>query len=713
MLPITPGCQDLDSEPPPQASPELTGPRQPWLHDLEVAVRGNVTSLSDRRGDMARGASGLFVDDRRVISRLLVQAGSQPGEPIAATSSGSETWIASVARHLGDPGPDPTVEVVRHRVLCDGGMDEEIRLLSRAAAPIQTRLLIEVASDGADLAAVKGGAGKATATFASLLPDGMGVRWSDGRHDTELQVFPRPSRLRLDGGRVVAEVDVDLVPGSAVSVNLAVRTQRTARTPFDADPGGAVVDWARVGVISGDTRLSSTVSGCIADLLGLLLVDPDQPRDAFLAAGSPWYLTLFGRDSIWSARMLLPFGTELARGTLWTLARRQGTVEDALTSQSPGKILHEVRRGDFDDPSSQLHLPPVYYGTVDATPLWVCLLHESWLWGMPPAEVRGLMPHLTAAMGWIERAVQQGGGLLRYEDTTGSGLANQGWKDSGDAMRRSDGSIAPAPLALVETQAYAADAARRAADLMDVFGSGEGAGEAATRWRSLAQELERRIRDRFWTEGATRPYLAMAIDGDNQPVDGIGSNMGHVLGTGVLSPAESTLVARTLIEDLSGRFGICTLSRSNPAYNPIGYHTGSVWTHDTAIAAHGLAREGHADAATRLIRGLVDLAPHCDYRWPELFGGETVLGAPVPYPASCRPQAWSAASIGPVLSVVLGLQPDAPRGRLTLRPLRPSPFGELRVTGLRLGTHVIDVTVGASGEVVDIASDGFVEVVTD
>ena len=688
-------------------------PRQPWLHDLEVAVRGNVTSLSDRRGDMAGGVSGLYVDDRRVVSRLALELAGQRCEPIAATSSGHETWVATVARHLGDAGADPTVEVIRHRNLCDGGMDEEVRILSRAAEPIRALLTLAIASDGADLARVKGGAAPGPGRVAEVNADGSGVSWSDGRHLIDVQLFPRPSSIQLLDGEVRFGLDLDLRCGVAASTMVSVRTTRTSRTPFDADVGAALVDWSTVGASANDSRVDQTVAGCLADLKGLLLADPDQPRDAFLAAGSPWYLTLFGRDSIWSARMMLPFGTDLARGTLWTLARRQGTIEDPATSQSPGKILHEVRRGHFVDPSSDLHLPPVYYGTVDATPLWVCLLHDAWLWGLPPAEVTGLLPHLVAAMGWIEREVDSGDGLLSYEDVTGVGLSNQGWKDSGDAMRRSDGSIAPAPLALVETQAYAADAARRAADLLAVFGDA-GSKALQQRWRDLAAHLEEQIRARFWVERPGRPYLAMAIDGEGNPVDGVGSNMGHVLGCGVLTHEESALVTRTLMDgDLYGRYGIGTLGRSNPAYNPIGYHTGSVWTHDTAIAAIGLAREGHAHEAARVVRGLIDLAPRCDYRWPELFGGDTVLGAPVPYPASCRPQAWSAASIGAIISVVLGLTPDAPHGRLTVRPLRPSPFGELHVRGLRLGAHVLDLTVSAAGEVEDLHTDGYLDVVCE
>ncbi len=460
-------------------------------------------------------------------------------------------------------------------------------------------------------------------------------------------------------------------------------------------------------VTSQDTRLGATVQHSLLDLEHLLLTDPLDTDDVFAAAGSPWYLTLFGRDSLWAARMTLPFGTDLARGTLRALARRQGTRYDVEAAEEPGKILHEVRRTAFVDPGHFV-LPPTYYGTVDATPLWVCLLHDAWRWGLPRADVAALRPALDAALGWLRRAAEANDdGLLRYHDASGTGLVNQGWKDSGDAMRTADGSIATGPIALVETQGYAVEAARGAADLLEVA-----FGEDATAWRRWAADLSDRVRDRFWVDGLQGRVLAMALDGAGQPVDGVGSNMGHTLGTGMLSTAESARVARTLgSAAVLGPLGIRTLSADNPAYNPLGYHTGSVWTHDTAICALGLARSGHTVEASSAIAALVDVASASGYRWPELFGAEPVGGAPAPYPASCRPQAWAAASAGLLLSTVLGLRADVPNGRIELSPLPDSPFGGLRVEGLRVGGRPLSVEVDAAGEVVAVAAPDGVDVV--
>jgi glycogen debranching enzyme len=352
----------------------------------------------------------------------------------------------------------------------------------------------------------------------------------------------------------------------------------------------------------------------------------------------------------------------------------------------------------------------VYYGTVDATPLWVLLLHDAWRWGLPRDQVTALRSTLDAAVEWLRASVAASDdGLLRYNDPTGRGLSNQGWKDSFDAMRRRDGGVAESPIALLEVQGYAVQAARAAADLLD-----DHFGEPAAGLRAWADELAARVRDHFWVGDADGPYLAMALDRYGAPVDGVASNMGHVLGTGLLTPEEDALVARRLTSpDLLGDFGIGTLGRANPAYNPIGYHTGSVWVHDSTIGVRGLAATGQDTAAGDTVRALLEAAMHVGFRLPELYGAEAVLGVPAPYPASCRPQAWSAASALALVTTVLGLEPDVPAGQVRLRPLRPSPVGALRASGIRLGDRSLSVSVDADGRVVDVAGAAGLEVVVD
>jgi glycogen debranching enzyme len=691
------------------ARPEDTG-RQPWVHDLEIAAHGNLTCVADRSGDLDSPGTGLFADDRRVLTRWTLTADGQRPVLVSAHSSGATTGVLSVARNLGDEGPDPTIEVHRRRRLVDGGLREEVAVVSRWDRPLRCHLRLEAGGDGADLRSVK--AGRAPRELIPVTGDGETLTWRDTRHETTVRLPGAAAGVTPDGTGVL-EWDADLAPGGEQTWTVEVGIARTARTDFDANPGGHLVDWTDVRARATDRRLDLVVGHAFADLSELLLADPDSPSDAFAAAGTPWYLTLFGRDSLWAAGLTLPFGTDLAAGTLRTLARRQGRVDDPSTEEQPGKILHEVRRSPVDeqvdgqDGEGRWHLPPLYYGTVDATPLWVGLVHDAWRWGLADEVVRELRPHLDAALDWIRHAADVSpDGFLRYVDSTGTGLSNQGWKDSGDAMRRRDGTIAEAPIALVETQAYAVAAATGAAELLErVFA------ESGDDLRSFARELAERVRERFWVSDDQGPYLAMALDRHGGPVDGVGSNMGHVLGTGTLTDEESALVAARLSgPDLLGPFGVGTLGRGNPAYNPIGYHTGSVWTHDTAITALGLVRAGHPTAATGVLRALVDAATHFDFRFPELFGGSPESGLPVPYPASCRPQAWAAASAGALVTASLGLVTDVPRGCLRVRPLRPAPFGDLHVRGLRVRGEPVEIELDAGGQVLDVRAPAWLDV---
>ena len=634
-------------------------------------MHGTVTCLSHRSGDVDAGtgagaATGLFVDDRRVLDRLTLTVDGVAPVPVVAATAGPSTECLLLARNVGDPGPDPTVEVRRHRVLRATGMTETITVTSRATTEVRCVVLLEAHGDGAELHHVKTGLPPGPTLPALAHGEDRGG-WADARHTTS--VVAHGGTVTADADTLGARWPVALSPGGSATLVLDVTAARAAPTPFDAGPGAGLVGWDAVRVTSQDSRLAATVHRSLVDLRHLLLTDPLDEDDVFAAAGSPWYLTLFGRDSIWAARMSLPFGTELARGTLRALARRQGTRTDLASAQEPGKILHEVRRTVFVDPG-KFALPPTYYGTVDATPLWVCLLHDAWRWGLGPDDVRALRPALDGALGWMRRAADGAGdGLLRYHDASGTGLSNQGWKDSGDAMRTASGSVAVGPIALVETQAYAVEAALGAADLLEAV-----LGEDGAPWRAWALDLADRVRDRFWVDTPSGPRLAMALDGAGRVVDGVGSNMGHALGTGMLRPDESARVAATLgAPDMLGPLGIRTLSADNPAYNPLGYHTGSVWTHDTAICAHGLARSGHPHEAGRAVAALVDVAAASGYRWPELFGAEPVGGRPAPYPASCRPQAWAAASAGLIVSTVLGSAGRCPeRPARALAPARPA-----------------------------------------
>ena len=663
---------------------------QPYLHELVTVVAAPALALSDADGQLTgAGATGVYLADRRVLSRLVV--GVDGREPATVGGQSLDTATArfvGVVRHLGDPGPDPTVFVERARTISPRGLRETIRLVSRAREPLTCTVNLELDADLADIAEVKSGRPTATPPCRPDL-DGAGtVRWpvADGIA-VIATLAPEPDETRAAApSRVLAGWDVALPARGRWEATVEVTATAPGAPPAAAPPTREL--WRAPAVSAGDHRLPALVDRSVADLSGLLAADPVADDDHYLTAGAPWYLTLFGRDSLWAARMALPLGTDLAAGTLRTLARRQGTRTDPSTEEEPGKILHEVRVGPAG--------PVRYYGTVDATPLWISLLHDAWRWGLADADVAELLPNLEAALGWLREAT--GDGFVRYVDNAGV-LSNQGWKDSFDSIQFADGRLAEPPIALCEVQAYAFAAAMDGAALLDAFGRPGG-----DDWRHWAAGLRDRFRSAFWVEDRLGRYPAIALDGDGRPVDSVTSNIGHLLGTGFLDQAETAAVIRRLAApDMDSGFGLRTMSSRSAGFNPLSYHGGSVWSHDTAIALRGLAAVGTGDAAplaASLVRGLLAAAPAFDFRLPELYGGESAGGGrrPLAYPAACRPQAWSAGAALVVLTATLGLTPDLPAGRLTLRPMRPSPVGGLTVRGLRLAGRPLDVRLTAAGD---------------
>ncbi|GLH98092.1 amylo-alpha-1,6-glucosidase [Phytohabitans aurantiacus] len=649
---------------------------QPLLHDLVATFAAPTTALAGPDGQIrAAGVQGAYHADTRVLSEALLRLDGRETEPIGHANDGAGTTrFVSLARWLGNPGPDPTLRVERTRTVTPGRIDERITLTSTASAPVGTTVTVDLAVDLAPIEVVKTG-GQATPVAAHRTADAT-LTWE--RDGITVAVTAEHADVAENGRLSWA---VTLEPGTATSLSFTVRAHDPAavvHAPVRAR------DWSAAQVTSGDQRLGRLVTRSLDDLHALRLTDG---QDAYLGAGLPWFLTLFGRDSIWAARMLLPTGTDLAAGTLRVLARHQGTKADPASGEAPGKILHELRRQEFVLADDQ-HLPAAYYGTVDATPLWISLLHDAWRWGLAETQVGDLLPHLEAALGWLaDGADPDGDGFLEYLDTTGHGLANQGWKDSGDAVRYHDGRLAEPPIALAEVQGYAYRAAMDGAALLDALGR-----PGAERWREHAAALADRFRARFWVDAG---YPALALDRDKRPVDSLTSNIGHLLGTGMLDPAEERAVATALSGDaMSGGYGLRTMSANDAGFAPLSYHCGSVWTHDTAIVAAALARAGFPAEATTLIDGLLTAAETFDYRMPELHAGDprSALSRPMPYPAACRPQAWSAAAAVLILQTTIGLEPDVPNGRMRLDPLPGSPFGPISARGLQIAGHPIDIT---------------------
>ncbi|MDR2320153.1 MAG: amylo-alpha-1,6-glucosidase [Microbacterium sp.] len=607
-------------------------PLQPLLNDAVIALQAPTQVWSDESGDMGSAPiHGVYHGDVRHVRALTVAVEGTAVETIACSSPAPQQAVfAAVLRGIDDDQPDPKVRLDRTRTVRAGQVEERILVSSHREVPVPVTLTVTLVPDFEPLQRVKAG-----------LPDHGAWGWDGERASSGAASFALTApgaAIAVEGAAIAIRWTTVLAPraGTEFSLALALEDATLVVTAPAVEAGAAVPE-------TGDTRLRRWLDRAAGDLAALRLALPAHPDDAFYAAGAPWFFTLFGRDSIWAARLALSQDPAIAASTLRVLARLQGTKKDPATAEAPGKIPHELRSGALSLPNEGVHLPPLYYGTVDATPLWVCLLADAREAGMPEAEVRELLPALRAALGWMtEHGDASGSGFIDYVDETGHGLANQGWKDSGDSIQWRSGRLADGPIALSEVQAYAYEAAVRGAELLDALG--EDGGDALRTW---AADLRARFRAAYWVTTPEGHYPAIALDAHGAAVDTLTSNIGHLIGTGLLDPEEERACAELLLGDsMSSGFGIRTMSSGATGFWPLSYHGGSVWAHDTAVAVHGMLRAGLRDEAAAVARQLVDAAEGFDYRMPELHAGDarTPGVAPVPYPASCRPQAWSAAA---------------------------------------------------------------------
>jgi glycogen debranching enzyme len=423
-------------------------------------------------------------------------------------------------------------------------------------------------------------------------------------------------------------------------------------------------------------------------------------RESYYAAGIPWYATVFGRDTLLASIQMLAYDPQIAEQTLRLLARNLGSQVNAATEEEPGKVLHELRVGEL----ANLGLLPFarYYGSVDSTPLFLCLLAEHADWSGDLELFHELADAVDAALEWIDRwGDRDGDGLLEYERGTPEGLLNQGWKDSPDGVPDARGNALQTPIALIEPQAYVVSAKRRLARLFARAGDGE----RAERLRRESTELQERI-ERFWLD--REGFYSLALDGRKRPSRALASNQGHLLWSVAVAPERAAAVRDALMRpELFCGWGVRTLAASEPSFNPVGYHTGSVWPHDSALIAAGLRKYGYDDDFAAIFEGLLEAASQFpDYRLPELFGGfsRTEQAIPVPYPVACRPQAWAAGSIPYLLRVGLGLDPCGLERKLRIiRPSLPRWLNRLELKGLRMAESAIDLTFERNDGVVALA----------
>ncbi len=717
----------------------------PWNFDGPVAKLGASTdavtlvdestfAISTTAGDMSSGApQGLFVRDTRILSRFELLVNGSTTEPLAAVTDNpfSATFVSRCLPATGRA--DSTLMVFRSRYVGQG-MREDLRIRNFGHEPALCTVEVFIGCDFADLFAVKEGRvgsqpatgelsttvtptrealpsgppaeGGADETGSGRPPDGdlppAVVTYSHRRGGVERGVeirFHDPARLATD----LATFEVIVPPRGQWSTCIevgpmfdgsAIDPRYRCGEPVErATPSERLEKWRRQvpHVETSHPGLAEVVARSAEDLGALRIFDPDYPERVVVAAGAPWFMTVFGRDSLLTAWMALLVDPDLARGVLQTLARFQGTEVDPRHEEEPGRILHEMRFGDAA--SLSLGGGSIYYGTADATPLFVMLLGEMRRWGVAREMVDELLPNAARAIEWIEQfGDADGDGYVEYRRKTDRGLANQGWKDSWDGIRYGDGRVADAPIALCEVQAYTYGAYLASAHFAFEVG------DTATydRFRAKATQLKAAFNRDFWLED--RGWFAVGLDGDKRPIDSLTSNMGHCLWTGIVDEDKARHVAEHLISPtMFSGWGLRTLSRDSGGYNPISYHCGSVWPHDTAIVAAGLARYGYDGAAQKLIFGLLDAAQAQGGRLPELFSGldREELPVPVGYPTSCSPQAWAAASPLLCLRTLLRLDPWVPYGKTWLSPNLPDEIGYLKVDGIPLAGARVTIEVGS------------------
>lgn len=714
-------------------------------HDLvlksdELYLAGQITSDGGER------AAGLYLRDTRHLSRFTL---SLDGAGLTCLSERMVSAAVGVINLTNDllrlPDGDvlPQTLFIEERVELGTALRVTVTVHNYAGRPLSLALGFEVAADFRDLFDIRGAA---PAERGALLPPDLGtdtltLRYNavDSRQVSTAITFDRPMQGEvlppatdagvIDAGPLtdvkvvraepsppsvtICRVPLTLAPGDISTVNVTVSPHPAdeAESPVSARPvlsgGGPML---RATVQSDNDFFDRYLERSDADLE---LLQTTFPIGSLPAAGIPWYVAPFGRDTLIVGLQTVHVYPVRAAGILRALAACQGTRVDPWRAEEPGKILHEVRYGEMARTGSIPHTP--YYGTVDATPLFVLLFAETVGWSDDRALYDELLPNVRRALEWIERYGDvDGDGLVEYRtEASGSGhISNKVWKDSGDSLHYRDGRQATGVIAAVEVQGYIYAGLIRLAEVAAHMGDATWAEEL----RARAERVRQAVEQRFWMEADG--FYAQALDGDKRPVDAITSNPGHLLFCGLPSPARAARVARRLAApDLNSGWGIRTLSAAMPTYNPMSYHNGSVWPHDNSLIVAGLDRYGEHDLALAITLALFQ-ASMADplHRLPELYCGfsrdgqeDTPDAAPVAYPVSCSPQAWAAASAHLLVRTLLGLRADLTHHRVLVDPVLPEWLHTLTHTNLAAFGERYWLSVKREGNTPLLASDGPVQ----
>ncbi len=646
---------------------------------------GNLFVVSDTRGDIDASptdATGLFSFDTRFLSKWLLTI---DGQRLSALSVDNLQYFETRFFLVPDTGTvyvNPNMSVIRLRAVGDG-FHEELTVFNHSNEAVHPIIQIDAASDFADLFEVKDALTK-KGEYYTRLDDGnlvLGYQRETFSRETVISASI-PAEVAADGLKFAPTIE----PHGSWSTDLNVVTARGASGTYMRPKYGRGERHARPNMERNLARwmgdaprlesqhepLRATYRRSLVDLAALRFSPPVLKGRALPAAGLPWFMTMFGRDSILTSLQALPFTPELANSTLLALADWQGSRTDDFRDEDPGRILHEIRYGEMSAFEERPHSP--YYGAADSTPLFVVLLDEYERWTGDRALVRKLEGEARAALKWIdEYGDLTGSGYISYERRRETGLENQCWKDSWDSISYRSGELPGFPRATCELQGYAYDAKMRAARLAREVWKDAPFADAL---EAQAADLKHRFNRDFWV--ADGEYFALSLEPDGTQVDALSSNNGHLLWSGIVDKSKAkAIVSHLMGPRLFSGWGVRTLAEGEGRYNPVGYHVGTIWPFDNSFIAWGLRRYGFKDEAARIAAGILDAAEFFEGRLPEAFGGyeRELTRYPVQYPTACSPQAWSTGAPLLLLRTMLGLEPQGEH--LIVDPAIPSKLGHV------------------------------------
>ena len=645
-------------------------------------LEGNTFVVSDKRGDIEASATdptGLFSFDTRFLSKWVLTVNGQRLNPLSIDDLHYFEARFFLVPGTGTVYVDAKLSVIRVRAVGDG-FHEELSILNHQDKPVELQVRIDAGSDFADLFEVKD-ALKKKGTYRNRIERGrlvLGYQRETYERAT-LITATKPAEIDKDG----LTFKVRIEPHGQWTTELQVVTHMGALEAALPDIRGrpsmarGLEKWVGKApqLESSAESLKTTYQRSMVDLAALRFSPVIAAGDSLPAAGLPWFMTMFGRDSIFTSLQALPFMPELAATTLRVLGAWQGSRVDDFRDEDPGRILHEMRYGEMTAFEERPHSP--YYGSADATPLYVVLMDEYERWTGDSKLVDDFEPQTRAALNWIdEYADLQGNGYVSYKRRNEeTGLENQCWKDSWDSVSYHDGTLPGFPRATCELQGYAYDAKVRGARLARHFWHDP---EFAGKLEKEAADLKRRFNRDFWVKD--RGYFAIALDTDGRQVDSLTSNIGHLLWSGIVEKSKARSVVRQLMSArLFSGWGVRTLAEGEGRYNPIGYHVGTVWPFDNSIIAWGLRKYGFKEEAARVAEGILGAAQYFDGCLPEAFGGypRQMTKYPVQYPTACSPQAWSTGAPLLLLRAVLGMEPVG--DNLVVDPALPTSVGWLEL----------------------------------